>query len=84
MQFNQPYNYVDYSYMNLKSDEEKKHLKIKNLTESKKKQADYENGTKEQKQEVFNLAYQNLFEMIYDTYNNYVIQKILEIGNYSD
>jgi len=53
------------------------------LTESKKKQAEYENGSKEQKEEIFNLAYTDFFGMINDTYNNYVIQKILEIGNFN-
>ena len=70
----------DYAYPRPKNDEEKRNLKIKSLTDSKKKQADYENGTKEQKEEIFLLAYNDLFQMINDTYNNYVVQKIFEIG----
>lgn len=63
-----------------KNDEERKSLKLKSLTESKKMQADYEKGSVEKREEIFIIAYHKLFEMIYDTYNNYIIQKIFELG----
>lgn len=52
------------------------------MAESKKMQSEYENGNKEQREEIFKYTYQSLFEMISDTYNNYIVQKIFEIGNY--
>lgn len=63
-----------------KNDEEKRNVKIQCLAESKKRQADYENGSKAQREDIFNLALNELFVMIYDTYNNYIIQKIFEAG----
>lgn len=56
-------------------------MKLKFLAESKKMQSEYENGNKEQREEIFKYTYQSLFEMITDTYNNYIVQKIFEIGN---
>lgn len=50
------------------------------MAESKKMQSEYEHGPKEQREEIFKFTYQNLFQMIADTYNNYVVQKIFEIG----
>lgn len=59
---------------------EKNIFKLKNLWESKRIQTEFENGDETAREKIFLHTLNNLFEMINDTYNNYIIQKILEKG----
>jgi hypothetical protein len=54
--------------------------KLKNFWESKRIQADFENGDENSREKILIHTLNNLFVMINDTYNNYIIQKILEKG----
>ena len=56
--------------------------KNEKFTKSKNIQNDYENGDLFKKNEIYQYSLAHLNEMISDTYYNYIIQKILEIGNF--
>lgn len=78
MSFNIYNSYVIPS--NLTEYQDRSLYKYKNLNESKKIQNEYENGDEFQKEKIFQYALNNMLEMIFDTYNNYIIQKIFEKG----
>lgn len=56
---------------------------IDKFTISKSKQHEYENGTAEQKHEIYEECHRFIYDMVKDTYYNYIIQKILELGSFS-
>jgi len=54
--------------------------KNEKFTKSKNIQNQYENGDLFKKNEIFQFSLTHMHELILDTYYNYIIQKILEIG----
>jgi len=49
---------------------------------SKSKQHEYEAGNQQQRAEIYEECRRYIYDMVKDTYYNYIIQKILEIGLY--
>lgn len=53
---------------------------IDKFSMSKSKQHEYENGSIETKNEIYEECRRFIYDMVKDTYYNYIIQKIMEIG----
>lgn len=49
---------------------------------SKSKQHEYENGSSQAKLQIYEECKRYIYDMVKDTYYNYIIQKILEIGDF--
>lgn len=63
-------------YILYNEDKNEKFAKSKNI------QTAYETGDIVTKNEIYQFSLLHLDEMIFDTYYNYIIQKILEIGQF--
>lgn len=63
-------------YILYNEDKNEKFAKSKNI------QTAYENGDITTKNEIYEFSILHLNEMIFDTYYNYIIQKILESGKF--